>query len=124
LPDIVKPTDIFLQLSFANAEKNCFCSWRTECKCGLESFLNFTFRNVKFIYVKCWRWTPCGACETSLKLAESEGFWRRCITQNYRVSELCPTYGILVTRKHNFSETGERRETLTLFCPVIEVSSI
>jgi hypothetical protein len=26
LPDIVKPTDIFLQLSFANAEKNCFCS--------------------------------------------------------------------------------------------------
>jgi hypothetical protein len=27
-------------------------------------------------------------------------------TQNYRVSGLCPSSGILYTRKHNFLETG------------------
>jgi hypothetical protein len=58
-----------------------------------------TFHYVKFIYVKCWHWTPCGACETNLKLVESEGLVYN--TQNYRVYGLCPSFIILITRKHN-----------------------
>jgi hypothetical protein len=46
-------------------------------------------------------------------------------TQNYWVSELCSSSGILNTRKHNISETGsvfpssdERREIPTLLGPL------
>jgi hypothetical protein len=50
-------------------------------------------------------------------------------TQNYWVSGLCLSCGIVNTRKHNVSETGSvsilrwRRETPTLLSPVIGVTS-
>jgi hypothetical protein len=45
-------------------------------------------------------------------------------TQDYTVSELCPSSGILNTRKHNVSETyvirssGEGKETPSLMGPL------
>jgi hypothetical protein len=47
-----------------------------------------------------------GAVLEITDILDSRVFWHRLHMQNYWVSGLCPSFGILTNRKHSVSESG------------------